>query len=72
MVDMWGKEKENFHPGEFPDISNTGNWADAGHYTQVIWKTTTSVGCGLSSDDDSDYLVCHYQLHGNVDGEDVP
>lgn len=79
MVDMWGNtvvngssEQGNFQPGTFPNISKTGNWADAGHYSQVIWKATTSVGCGLASDGTNDYLVCQYSPAGNMMGVDVP
>lgn len=79
MVDLWGKtavngssEQGNFQPETFPDISKTGNWSDAGHYTQVIWKSTTSVGCGLASDGTNDYLVCQYSPAGNMTGENIP
>jgi hypothetical protein len=72
LVDMWGNEQANFQPGTFPNISTTGNWADAGHYTQVIWRTTTSVGCGLASDGTNDYLVCQYSPPGNMEGVNVP
>jgi hypothetical protein len=79
MVDFWGKtvmnggsEQGNFQPGTFPNTSTTGNWADAGHYTQVIWRTTTSVGCGIASDGTNDYLVCQYSPAGNMQGVDVP
>jgi uncharacterized protein YkwD len=79
MVDFWGKtainvssEQQNFQPGTFPNTSTTGNWSDAGHYTQVIWRTTTSVGCGIASDGTNDYLVCQYSPAGNIEGVNVP
>lgn len=72
MVDLWGKEKQYFIPGRsFPNVSRTGHWKDVGHYTQVVWENTKSVGCGLARDKENNYLVCHYQPAGNVMGKKV-
>ena len=72
MVDSWGSEKANFIPGgTFPDVSSTGNWADVGHYTQLVWRNTTQVGCAIASDGQNDYLVCQYSPEGNFLGEKV-
>jgi hypothetical protein len=88
LVDLWGKgradpqqpsEKENFQPGVFSTtspcpVSKTGNWSDVGHYSQVIWRRTVGVGCGLAKDPTTgdDYLVCRYSPAGNWSGEGVP
>lgn len=70
MVRAWGDEKQYFIPnGVFPDVSTTGNWADVGHYTQIIWKDTTEVGCGLATGSGWDVLVCQYAPPGNYTGE---
>ena len=71
LVDMWVNEKNNFRNGTFPDVSNTGNWADVGHYTQLIWRNTTEVGCGIATGNGNDVLVCHYNPAGNVVGQNV-
>ena len=71
LVDMWGGEKQFFRKNTFPNVSSTGNWADVGHYTQVVWRNTTEVGCGLASGNGNDVLVCHYNLAGNVSGQSV-
>jgi uncharacterized protein YkwD len=69
-VGSWAAEKEYFLPDQaFPDVSSTGNWQDVGHYTQMIWYNTTTVGCGQASDGENDYLVCHYDPAGNFLGE---
>lgn len=42
-----------------------------GHYTQVIWKTTTAVGCAVAVCDDTleQVWVCRYQPPGNWVGK---
>ena len=71
MVGGWASEKRWFAPGTFPNVSRTGNWEDVGHYTQMIWPTTTRVGCALASTSQVDYLVCRYATAGNMDGRSV-
>ena len=72
MVAAWTDEKRLFAPGQFPNVSRTGNWVDVAHYTQMIWKTTTHVGCAIYRDGGWDYLICRYSPPGNRDGRAVP
>ena len=72
MTGFWINEKRNFTPGKFPDVSRTGNWEDVAHYTQMIWKGTTHVGCALQHGGSLDYLICRYSPPGNADGRPVP
>jgi hypothetical protein len=72
MVGTWASEKASFRPGIFPAVSRTGNWSAVGHYTQMVWSTTTHVGCAISSSARLDVLVCRYAPAGNVDGRRVP
>lgn len=69
LVDLWGSEQADFTNGDFPDISTTGNWMDVGHYSQLVWKATTEVGCGVADGNGSEFLVCDYDPPGNVMGE---
>ncbi len=69
MVDGWGSEKKYFKYGVFPNVSASGRWSDVGHYTQIIWKGTEEVGCGLSSAGGVDILVCRYSPPGNYMGQ---
>lgn len=71
MIEGWSSEKRWFHAGVFPNVSRTGNWADVGHYTQMIWPATTRVGCAIASTALTDYLVCRYANKGNIDGRPV-
>jgi len=71
MVGGWASERRWFKPGIFPNVSRTGNWVDVGHYSQMIWPSTTRVGCALASTPRIDYLVCRYAGAGNIDGRPV-
>jgi len=68
MVDLWISEKRNFRPGIFPANSVTGRVADVSHYTQVVWRETREVGCGVSRGAKEEILVCRYSTYGNVRG----
>ena len=68
MIGVMIAEAKDFRPGVFPNISRTGVWNDVAHYTQIVWPTTTSVGCALASSATSDYFVCRYSPTGNKDG----
>ena len=68
MVGVMIAEARHFRPGAFPANSRTGNWLDVAHYTQIVWPTTTEVGCALASSATADYFVCRYAPTGNKDG----
>lgn len=72
MLRGWVSERSMFVPGVFPAVSRSGNWADVGHYTQMVWPTTTRVGCAVAANARTEYLVCRYSPAGNVDGRPVP
>lgn len=71
MVGVWIAERQNFINGVFPDVSKTGNWADVGHYSQMVWPTTTNLGCAIHRGGQFDWLICRYSPPGNKDGKMV-
>ena len=72
MIGSFIREGRNFRPGAFPDVSRTGNWADVGHYTQLIWPATREVGCAIAEGRGNEVLVCRYFPSGNWVGQKVP
>ena len=68
MIGVMIDEARDFRPGVFPEVSRTGDWSHVAHYTQIVWPTTTKVGCALASSASTDYFVCRYSPTGNKDG----
>ncbi len=66
MVDRWGSEGENYdyatnscRPGKV-----------CGHYTQVVWRNSTDLGCGVAPHKSyGKLLVCNYSPPGNYNGQ---
>lgn len=71
LMGNWLGEKPLFRPGIFPDVSISGDWSQVGHYSQMIWPTTTDIGCGLAVGGRFSWLVCRYDPGGNKDGKPV-
>jgi len=69
MVQLWIDEKRDFKPGIFPNNSRSGDIEAVGHYTQLVWRATTKVGCALGHGRQFDFLVCRYANPGNVMGD---
>ncbi len=65
MIAGWSDEKRV--------LARLSSWEDdfsaVGHYTQMVWKDTRSVGCAVARSRTDDYLVCRYHPQGNVMGE---
>lgn len=53
-----------------PIGSKKNNFAAIGHYTQMVWKSTTAVGIALAvSKSGATYVVARYSPPGNWQGE---
>lgn len=67
-VDAWYQEAANY------DYNNPGFTLETGHFTQVVWKSTTAIGCGVASGPSGYpgmfkyYVVCQFAPAGNVYG----
>lgn len=62
-VESWGSEKHDYNYAK--NSCKPGKMC--GHYTQVVWKTSTKVGCAVAVCEDSQeqVWVCQYQPAGN-------
>lgn len=81
LVNEWidgSGEKGNYNGQPFGNgASVTGDYRGIGHYTQLVWRNTTQVGCGFANgiinkdgaNWDAYYLVCRYDPPGNVVGQ---
>ena len=67
-VEAWGNERAKY------DFGDEGFGEDTGHFTQLVWKATRSVGCGAEDCGGRGgvggwFVVCEYWPAGNVEGE---
>eukprot|EP01061_Rhynchopus_euleeides_P009390 TRINITY_DN1855_c0_g2_i1.p1 TRINITY_DN1855_c0_g2~~TRINITY_DN1855_c0_g2_i1.p1 ORF type:complete len:1412 (+),score=353.86 TRINITY_DN1855_c0_g2_i1:84-4319(+) len=55
------------------DYNNGGFSGSTGHMTQVVWKDSLEIGCGLCHIPDSSYtkvyIMCNYKKAGNYGGQ---
>ena len=63
VVTAWASEASNYQ------YRNNSCSARCGHYTQVIWRDTKQLGCGVAGDARRQVWVCDYDPPGNVIGE---
>jgi uncharacterized protein YkwD len=62
VVQAWVAER-----GDYDPATNRCTGV-CGHYTQVVWRTTRAVGCGMAFDGYRQVWVCEYDPRGNVVG----
>ena len=62
VVDLWAKEARGY------DIRSNTCSGVCGHYTQIVWAKTRTVGCAVAIDRRREVWVCNYDPPGNVIG----
>jgi pathogenesis-related protein 1 len=62
----WYSEISKYHYG----VLNGTNWAPTGHYTQMVWRSTTHIGMGQAScSSGAVVIVAEYDPPGNYLGQ---
>ena len=64
VAGMWISESRHFNAAR----NSCAPRQVCGHYTQVVWRDTTQVGCAMASCGNSEIWVCQYSPPGNFVG----
>ncbi len=63
-------QNKRYDEGNYYNYQSPGFSHETGHFTQLVWKSTTSVGCaqcgGRGAQWYETYVVCNYKPPGNV------
>lgn len=62
VVDEWASEATGY------DHRRNACKGTCGHYTQMVWSSSRSLGCGLATCGTAEVWVCNYDPPGNVVG----
>ncbi|HTW72142.1 MAG TPA: CAP domain-containing protein, partial [Acetobacteraceae bacterium] len=62
VVGAWADEARDY------DIRTNRCTSVCGHYTQIVWRATRWVGCGVAAAAGQEIWVCEYDPPGNVIG----
>lgn len=67
VAESWQQEEENFDP----QTKRCRPGAVCGHYTQMIWRYSKEIGCGMAVCVDKGQIwACNYDPPGNYIGQD--
>ena len=63
VVNEWSAESRNY------DYGSNQCKGTCGHYTQIVWRNTREVGCGMARSGNREVWVCEYSPPGNWAGQ---
>jgi len=64
VVEAWASEERNYDYK-----TNRCRKGECGHYTQIVWRGTAEVGCGVARQGRREVWVCEYSPPGNYVGQ---
>uniref|UniRef100_A0ACD6AKH4 Uncharacterized protein n=1 Tax=Avena sativa TaxID=4498 RepID=A0ACD6AKH4_AVESA len=66
-VNLWVGEKKDYDHGS----NGCAAGKQCGHYTQVVWRASTSIGCArvVCNANRGVFTVCSYEPRGNIVGQ---
>lgn len=67
--DSWYAEKSQYRFTRQPWIDNQPNFYQIGHFTQMVWKASTRLGCAEGRGNNCAVVVCRYGPSGNFMGD---
>lgn len=66
MLNLWAEEEDDYNPS----TGQCRSGRTCGHYTQMVWRNTTEIGCGIASHGIyGRVMVCNYSPPGNFIGQ---
>jgi hypothetical protein len=67
IIELWFQEGQLISNWSDPESSGLSVY----HFTQIVWRKTKSLGCGIAGLEDVDwvFIVCNYFPPGNFDNE---
>merc|ERR1719167_1124639 len=69
IIQGWYSESKNHQYGVEIRDEETLKEKNIGHFTQIVWKSTTELGVGVASKDGKAFVVAHYSPPGNMLGD---
>jgi pathogenesis-related protein 1 len=63
VVQSWAAEVQSY------DVRSDTCSSVCGHYTQIVWRATRSLGCAVAGDPERAVWVCEYDPPGNIVGD---
>ncbi|KAL5707215.1 hypothetical protein ACHQM5_025292 [Ranunculus cassubicifolius] len=67
-VNMWVAERQYYRYSSNSCVAPAGQ--SCGHYTQVVWRDSVSVGCGgVICNSGATFIICSYSPPGNYIGQ---